>query len=332
MKSNVTWKYFSKKIIIFLLFQVVFGMVTMPILVLFGPFENIKRATVGSIMTTYSHQYFATTFLTQKAIDRIMSNDIMDVSVLDNEDFGILKNPTFSKVNYNDRIEIFNIDGGSFEAKLIIIHDPRRVVVGYSSQIPKSGETTSSIAKRNKSVAAINAGGFVDKGWTGTGGAPLGFVIHNGNIVHNDPEQENKKQDTIAFTDDGVMVVGRHTVSQLLKIGVKEGVSFGPPLIIDGIGMIRQGDGGWGIAPRTAIAQRKDGAVMFFVADGRRITSVGATLRDIQEIFLQNGAITAANLDGGSSTTMYFNGKVVNKPSDALGERTVPSVFMVSPQ
>jgi hypothetical protein len=93
----------------------------------------------------------------------------------------------------------------------------------------------------------------------------------------------------------------------------------------------QNGDGGWGIAPRTAIGQRKTGEVLFLVIDGRTIDSIGATLKDIQDILLQYGAYNASNLDGGSSTTMYFNGKVINKPSDKLGERTVPTAFIVEP-
>ncbi|HEX2926334.1 MAG TPA: phosphodiester glycosidase family protein, partial [Ruminiclostridium sp.] len=57
----------------------------------------------------------------------------------------------------------------------------------------------------------------------------------------------------------------------------------------------------------------------------------GATLKEVQDIMLEHGAVNAANLDGGSSATMYYDGKVVNTPSDALGERTVATAFMVMP-
>jgi exopolysaccharide biosynthesis protein len=322
--SNVTIK-----LSMFLIFQIVFAILTMPLLLLFGPFENLKRVYVGSAITTYTHQYLATAFLSQKAIDRIMANEIADLTEIDIPTNGEAVNH-FDTSLYTSKVEMFNIDGGSFEGKLLVVHDPRSVVVGYSSQIPTMGETTSSIAKRNKSIAAINAGGFFDPGWAGTGGAPLGFVIHNGRVVHNQIKNDTTKQDTIAFAKNGDMIVGRYSIKQLLEKGVKEGVTFGPPLVVNGRPTIKSGDGGWGIAPRTAIAQRKDGAVMFLVIDGRSIKSFGATLKDVQNIFLKHNAVTAANLDGGSSTTMYFKGKIVNEPSDALGERAVPTVFMIS--
>lgn len=109
-----------------------------------------------------------------------------------------------------------------------------------------------------------------------------------------------------------------------------EGITFGPPLIVDGQKMITDGDGGWGIGPRTAIGQKKDGTVIFLVIDGRQPGySTGATLRDVQDVLYEEGCYIAANLDGGSSTTLYYNGKVVNKPADLLGERMIPTAFIV---
>jgi exopolysaccharide biosynthesis protein len=67
------------------------------------------------------------------------------------------------------------------------------------------------------------------------------------------------------------------------------------------------------------------------VIDGRQLQSLGATLRDLQRVFLDYGAVTAANLDGGSSTTMVYNGQVINKPADIFGERYVPTSFVVKP-
>lgn len=73
----------------------------------------------------------------------------------------------------------------------------------------------------------------------------------------------------------------------------------------------------------------KDGTMMF-VIDGRQPGySIGATLVDVQNIMYEKGAYIAANLDGGSSTTLYYNGNVVNKPADLLGERMIPTAFIV---
>ena len=316
-----------KKLLIFLAFEAVFTAVTMPLLVFYGPFENVKRTIVGMSWNSLSHQYIAKFFLSDDAIQRIVgANAVVDPVEQGEEVRKINIGP-----NHSNEIKIYNIDGGSFKGKLAEISDPTSVYVGYSSQMPQSGETTSSIARREKAVLAINAGGFMDQEWTGTGGAPMGFIFHDGKLVFNQFKSEKTKQDTAVFTDKGMLIVGKHSVEQLKKLGAKEGVSFGPPLIVNGKPTITRGDGGWGIAPRTAIGQREDGTVLFLVIDGRNFGSLGATLREVQDILMQFKAVNAVNLDGGSSTTMYFNGKLLNKPSDALGERAVPSVFMVVP-
>ena len=299
----------------------------MPVFIFYGPFENLKKTLVGMSWNTLRHQYIAKFFLSDDAIQRILGSS----AVVDPVEQGEEVQQINFEENHSGTIKIYNIDGGSFKGKMAVVYDPTKVVVGYSEFIPKRGETTSSIAKRNKAILAINAGGFMDLQWTGTGGAPMGFIIHDGKVVYNEVKNEDVKQDSAVFTEKGMLIVGKHSIKQLLKLGAKEGVSFGPPLIVNGKPTISKGDGGWGISPRTAIGQREDGAVLFLVIDGRSLGSLGATLRDVQDILLQYKAVNAVNLDGGSSTTMYFNGKLINRPSDALGERTVPSVFMVIP-
>jgi exopolysaccharide biosynthesis protein len=320
-------KSFKKIVISFIIFELIFSLVTAPIFVFYGPFGEVKRMLVGASWNTLRHQYIAKTFLSDAAIARILGSAYAVDPTSNGEEIQTLKFGT----NHDGKIEVFNIEGGDFEGKLMVIHDPMRVKVGYSSQLPKSGEMTSTIAKNAGAVAAINAGGFVDKGWTGTGGSAMGFIIHDGKVLVNSAESEKTKQNTVAFTDEGMLIVGRHSIASLKKLGVTEGISFGPPLIVNGKPTITSGDGGWGIAPRTAIGQKETGEVLLLVIDGRSLDSLGATLKDVQDILLEYGAVNASNLDGGSSTTMYFNGSVINKPSDKLGERTVPTAFIVSP-
>jgi exopolysaccharide biosynthesis protein len=324
---NKVRKYKWRKILAFLIFELLFSSLTMPILVFYGPFENIKRTVTGASWNTLAHQYIAEAFLSDEAIARILGESY----AVDPTDSGkIIQTLNFGN-KHTDRIDVYNIESKDFTGKLMVIYDPTRIEVGYSVHMPRSGETTSAIAKRNKAAGAINAGGFLDQGWTGTGGAPMGFIIHEGKVVYNQLESEDARQETVAFTDRGMLIVGKHSISQLKEYGTKEGVSFGPPLIVNGKPTITKGDGGWGIAPRTAIGQRENGEVLLLTIDGRNIKSFGATLKEVQDILLSYGAVNAANLDGGSSTTMYFNGNVINNPSDKLGERTVPTAFLVMP-
>lgn len=314
------------KVMRFLIFQFVFACFTMPVFIFYGPFEEVKQTLVGSSWNTLRTQWVARMFLSDQAIARILGDAYAVDPTENGEQIQVLK---FGK-RHSEKIDIYNIDGGDFQGKLMVVYDPSRIIVGYSSEIPKSGETTSTIVGKNRAVAGINAGGFLDQGWTGTGGAPMGFIIHDGKVVYNRSKKQSSRQDTVAFTDEGMLIVGKHSMDQLMKLGVREGVSFGPPLIVNGKPTITKGDGGWGIAPRTAIGQKETGEVLLLVIDGRSLGSFGATLRDVQDILLQYGAVNASNLDGGSSTTMVLGGKIINKPSDKLGERAVPTAFLVT--
>jgi exopolysaccharide biosynthesis protein len=133
----------------------------------------------------------------------------------------------------------------------------------------------------------------------------------------------------MAITKEGVLLVGPHSINEMKKLGVTEAISFGPAIIVNGETTIKSGDGGWGIAPRTAIGQREDGTILMLVIDGRQADSLGATLKDVQNIMVKYEAYNATNLDGGSSSTMYYDDEIVNNPCDPLGERSVPSIVYV---
>ncbi|MEY7998989.1 phosphodiester glycosidase family protein [Clostridium sp. Mt-5] len=85
----------------------------------------------------------------------------------------------------------------------------------------------------------------------------------------------------------------------------------------------------WEINPRTAIAQKKDGTVIMVVIDGRNTNSIGISLFKLQQLLIKEGAYTAAALDGGSSSTMYYKDGIINKPAYSNGQQPVSSIFMV---
>ncbi|MFL0198073.1 phosphodiester glycosidase family protein [Clostridium sp. WILCCON 0269] len=322
-------KPFWKLILCFLAFEFIFTGMTAPFLVFYGPFENVKRTIVGAAMTTLTHQYIAKIFLSDNEIKKILSENTMEQ--IQQNDSGTLE----FKNKHDSSIDMEEVDGGKkFKGYMLIIHDPTRVKVGYSKKLGVAGELTSKIAKDNSAVAAINGGGFTDSSskdseWTGTGGKPTGILMSKGNIISDDISNDDQKTQVMAITNKGQLLVGNHSINEMKEKGVTEAISFGPALVVNGKGTIKSGDGGWGIAPRTAIGQREDGAMLFLVIDGRQTKSIGASLKDVQNIMLQYGAVNAINLDGGSSSTMYYEGEVVNNPCDPLGERSIPSIIYV---
>ncbi|GAA0739603.1 phosphodiester glycosidase family protein [Clostridium oceanicum] len=328
LKRKKKRKISYKIIVCFIIFELIFTGITGPLIVFYGPFKKVKQTIVGAAMTTLSHQYIAKIFLSDKEIEKILSENTIQTVKQD-------KNSVLKFENKHDNtVERYDISSGKFKGYLLIIHDPSRVKVGYSEKLGRQGELTSHIGRRKNAVAAINAGGFTDKSagtkWTGTGGNVQGIVMNKGEIKYNSSQSQKYSGEVAGITKDGALVVGKHSLEELKKLNVQEAVTFGPPLIVNGKGTV-SGDGGWGIAPRTAIGQRKDGAILFLAIDGRTVSSPGATLKDVEDIMLQYDAYTATNLDGGSSTTMYYEGEVINNPTNSLGERAVPTVFYVEP-
>ena len=312
-------RFFSRGWVKFILVMFIFTAVTSPIVVLFGPFDNLKRTVVGAIMRSRHPQYITWLF-NQDEINMILGT----VGTVRSQDLFKFK------AREDTTLKMRRIESTRYVGYVLEIPDPRRVKVATAKNIQEKGETVSNIAKDNDAVAAINAGGFHDPNGTGTGRLPYGFIMQDGNYVIGKDVGPDEAVDFVGFTKQGNLIAGTYTKTELADMDAAEGITFGPPLIVDGQKMITDGDGGWGIGPRTAIGQKKDGTVIFLVIDGRQPGySTGATLRDVQDVLYEEGCYIAENLDGGSSTTLYYNGKVVNKPADLLGERMIPTAFIV---
>jgi len=303
----------------FLAINLALLIVASPLIVIYGPFSNIKRTVVGAIVTSRHPQYI--TWLLSEAQIRKIVGDEVDVAKLRQQVLQFTKRE-------DDTLRLVNISSSRFQGYLLEVPDPTRVKAATARDIQEKGDTVSTIALTNNAIAAINAGGFHDPQGTGTGRLPYGVIISEGKFLVGgditDPVQ------VIGLTKSGVLMAGTYTANEMKAMNLAEGVTFGPPLIINGKKLITEGDGGWGIAPRTAIGQRQDGTILLLVIDGRQPGySLGATLLDVQNILYEQGAYNAANLDGGSSTTLFYNGKVVNRPADMLGERMIPTAFIV---
>lgn len=336
-KFKILLRRYWKIAIAFMVFEVVFTALTAPLFIFFGPFENLKSIAVGSLYTTLSHRYMVDTFLSHQAIERIVGKEgYYNPNTLtgEEENNAVIEEMDIQTVRTN-KVDFITVNGEGLKGYMLIIHDPTKVKVGYSSKLPMEGEFTSAIAKRNNAIAAINAGGFsYDEAWSSVGSEFEGYIIHDGKVIGNAHNDNDVVDFGIGFTEKGQLVFGRYSVNELLKNGVKEAITFfGPQLIVKGKKVFSPGEtGGYGIAPRTAIGQKATGEVIFLVMDGRSISTLGASMYEIQEILYAHGAVNAIALDGGSSSAMFFNGKIVNKPSNPMGERTIPSVFMMLPE
>ncbi len=323
-KRKILWK----SVVFFFVYMIFFMGVSSFLITLYGPFKNVKRTFVGSAMETMNHQYLATAFLSQKQIDKIL--DKKDVTKVSDE-----QNLSEIKINKkaDNTIVKQEIHEKRFDGYILEIADPRRVKVGYTRKMKVRGQTTSEIVEEFGGIAGINGAGFTDestsgKSFVGTGAFPEGIVVSEGKIISSNV-REDEKVEAIAFDKSGNLVVGKHTLNELMSMGIQEALSFNNTLIINGKAQVKYGENG--LAPRTAIAQKADGHVLLLVIDGRKFPKEGATIKEVQDLLISQGAVNAANLDGGSSTTMYYDGDIVNDPSDSSGERTISTAFYVTP-
>ena len=323
-------KFSAKVLITFIIYEFIVAAVTTPLLVFYGPFQNVKKTIVGTAMATFSHQYIATTFLSKDEISKLIKGDQSGgVSGSESENLN-----TIQVSHARDKgIERYDIHTKKFDGYILEIKDPTRMKIGYTNGIGEVGQRTSEIAAANNAVAAVNGGGFTDRSpnngklWSGTGAYPEGIVISDGKVVYSDIK-DNERVNITAFTKDGKLIVGDHTVSDLRKEGVVEAVSFRNTLVINSKPVAVDDEG---LNPRTAIGQKQDGTVIMLVIDGRKGLKPGASLKEVQNILIQQGAVNASNLDGGSSSTMYLDGEVINDPCDWNGERTVATAIYVKP-
>ena len=215
----------------------------------------------------------------------------------------------------------------NFTAYVLRVRDPRRVEVVETRFPGEVGETVEQFVNDWHAVAGVNGGSFTDTNWQGTGGLVQGIVVSNGRVL----QRASGSESIIGFTASGRLISGMYTLAQLQAMGVKQALMFGPTLVDHGVDQI-QGAGDWGYAPRTSIGQTADGTVLLVVTDGRGLTGpadIGASLGDIARLMISLGAVTAANLDGGSSATLVYDGRLVNQPTDILGERYIGTAVIV---
>lgn len=307
--------------------------ITTPLVLFFGPYDTTRKIMISTLLAT-RHSYLLTDYISQDKINYLLGTQDESVPTESEikQDFSQVK---VSETNEN-KITKYNIHTNRYDGYILEIKNPKKIKAVMTKYLYKLGQKTSEMAEEHNAIAAINGGSFVDKSsdgveYAGTGGEPGGFVISGGRVIY--PESgydEHKEENVIAFTKNGTLIVGNHTLAELKKYNVVEAMCFRPPtLIINGARQIKKNDTSEGLNPRTAVGQKKDGTVIFLVIDGRKILTPGASLYDVQEIMMERGAINAGFLDGGYSTTMYYKGKVINSPNAWDGERTVATAFCV---
>ena len=288
----------------------------------YGPIDYFRNLLVNTAMKTMSHQYFAYIFYSEDKVQEILASNYfvtvdeavnLDDIVIDTKPKKVYKDKyeeeLLTRVPGNDDYKIIDIEIGNSKGYIVAVYDPSKVkLIAMENFDGKYGEQVSTMCNRAGGSVCINGGGFEDPYGTGSG-TPLGYVIKDGKIIWRNHYNAGS---IIGFTNDNKLLLLNGTGEEAIAAGMRDGLEFGPFLIVNGKSMTIVGDP-WGNSPRTAIAQRKDGVVLFLVIDGENYTN-GGSLKDMIEVLERYGAYNAANLDGGHSTSLVVDGKLYNNP------------------
>ena len=283
------------------------------------PLREIRNLYIATAMTTYTHQWLATSFFSEETINEVMSENIPD-------DFEINSDSINFYVDENT-IEIVDIKGSNYVGKLLKISNPSKVKIAISNNYGTRGQFLEELVEQNDAVAGINGSGFIDDEGKGKAAFPVGILIKDGKIIYDPGYSE---YDIVGFDNHDNLVVGTYTKDEIKELKIRDAVEPFYKLTINGKDRIKSGNGGYGLHPRTAIGQTSTGTVLMLVIDGRQLHSIGATMKDCQDILKSYGAINSAALDGGSSSIMYYDGGIQTKPSNGTTYgRYLPSAFVV---
>lgn len=314
------------------------------LIILYGPYHGFKNWLITTAMATMNHQHYCKWFYSDEEIKKVLGENYIDdngaetdTSLIehnkpqDNENYENEYEEAILKRDKDDLYKVIEFEVNGCNAYLGVVYDASKISVGLSKWLGRSGQYIYDMAKEQNSVLTINGGGFKDPGHNSKGADPIGVTISNGKIITN--ENIGGSYGVIGFdVNNNLVLRQKMNAKELLNEGIRDAVTMGPFLIVNGKPSFIKGNGGWGYAARTAIGQRKDGIVLFLVVDSDAFRTKGASMADLTKIMQRYGAINAANLDGGTSSVMVVNGSMINDPIDsALRHRTrgIPTIFKV---
>ena len=288
-------------------------------------YPSVQRTFVTTILETGQLKFLASWFLSSEEIQEIVNqNSMQEFNNAVNAD--LINSGSFGENISNEEIpdiEIVEVAKSTYTGTMMIVKDPSRVSLATIYPWKAQGVTLDQLVTDNDAIAGIN-GGLYDSS-NNSGGKPYGIIVSNGEIQHNKPH-EYPGLVLVGFTEDHILQivdVSDMTSADVEKLvedmKIRDAVTFQEEasdannhfvqLIINN--ETREVNGmGSGLNPRTAIGQRADGSVLMFVTDGRgKSGHLGASSLDLIEVMQEFGAVNAANLDGGSSSCMYYDGE-----------------------
>lgn len=316
---------------IFMVFYVV-GCISFVVL-LYGKNDKFRNWLITTAMQTMNHQYYCKWFYNEEDINKVLKNNYVEESG-ESTDTSLIEKveEKYRKDSYENEYEqqildvdndikyqIIELEVNGCKGYLAVVYDPSKVKLAVTQSLGTRGQYVTTMASTHNALIAINGGGFSDPGNSSAGGTPTGITISDGKLITNGQYGTNTQGGgIIGFTNEDVLVLLKNTTAQqALDMGVRDAVSWGPFLIVNGKPSFIRGNGGWGYAARSAIGQRADGIVLLLVIDSNATRTKGADMVDLAEIMQNYGAINAANLDGGTSSVMVMPKEIAQSEYNA---------------
>ena len=226
----------------------------------------------------------------------------------------------------DDGLILVSVPGETYTGYMLIVLDPSRVVLGCNpDMLGAKGYTVAQYVEMFDAVAGINGGGFDDPNGQGNGSMPNSAIVSGSEIYC---AWQGIGKGFVGIDQDDILQVGFTSTEELKTRRIRDGTGYGPVLVANGESVDPEKLAS-GLNPRTAIGQRSDGAILLLVIDGRQPNSLGATYADEAEIMIRFGAVNACNLDGGSSSLLWFRGEYINNNASVIGIRPIPTSFVV---
>lgn len=287
-------------------------------LICHGPSESAKELFATTILETGQLKFLANVFLSKDELQKIVDKN--SLQEMDDEVDENLINTEGNKEK--ELIEIHNVSGDGFEGTMMVVNDPSKISLATTYPWGEYGKELGVIVDEAGAIAGVNGGIYYSSG--NKGGRPYGVTVSNGEI--QDITLGWSGLYLIGFDENNLLRIislegmNKSAVEKMVKEEkIRDAISFQEEssdannhfvkLIINGEKRELSGKGS-GQNPRTAIGQRKDGSVLILVTDGRgKNGHLGATASDLIDIMAEYGAVNAANVDGGSSSSLYYNKK-----------------------
>jgi len=304
---------------------------------MYGPVRIVRDFYVSSALTSMTHRYLAYVFYTPAKVKKIASQNVViendedsdtsAIKITEVKDDGVYESVYEEQILKrdpgNDVFKVITINEKTYTAYVTVVYDPSRVDLVSASNLSSGGQRVTDIAKKHKALVAINGGSAKIRNHALI---PRGIYMQDGKVLFDSGDREK----LIAFNNDNILVLAKMNSKEAKAKGIRDAVWFQPYLIVNGVPSKFKGDGGYGNRPRTAIGQRQDGIVLFVTVDGKTGLN-GTTMKELTKIFVRYKAYNAANLDGGGSTTLVVNGKLINDPTGwkQTGVRHVANAFIV---